>query len=145
MPSPYENFPYGGLAVPGELDNLSKDLNNRWKKPGDENKTKIPGVVLPGQRYEYVLPDNDTGQWLSMWEQSDAMVVNASFLRCNQLSLSWNVDREWCKKIGVKTLSVNAGVSNLFVIASKKFNGFDPELGNSVQPKNYSFGVNIGF
>ena len=47
--------------------------------------------------------------------------------------------------MGLKTLSVNAGVSNLFVIASKKFNGFDPELGNSVQPKNYSLGVNIGF
>lgn len=145
LPSPYENFPYGGLNVPGELDNLSKDLNKRWKKPGDEKKTNIPGVTVPGQNYSQILPDNSRAYWIDMWEQSDVMVVDASFLRCNQLSLSWNVNREWCKKVGLKTLSVNAGVSNLFVIASKRFNGFDPELGNSVQPKNYSFGVNIGF
>lgn len=35
--------------------------------------------------------------------------------------------------------------NNLFVIASKKFDGFDPELGDSVQPKTYSVGLNVGF
>lgn len=145
LPSPYKNFPYGGLKLPNELDNLSKDLTKRWKKPGDEKKTNIPGVVLAGQNYSMTLPDKSTAAWIGLWEQSDVMVVDASFLRCNQLSLSWNVNRDWCKKIGLKTLSVNAGVSNLFVIASKRFNGFDPELGDSVLPKNYSFGVNIGF
>lgn len=144
LPSPYENFPAGGQYVPGELDNLSKDLTKRWRKPGDEKYTNIPGVVTTNA-YGITLPDNATVNWITMWEQSDAMVVDASFLRCNQLSLSWNVNREWCKKIGLKTLAFNAGVSNLFFIASKRFNGFDPELGNSVHPKNYSFGVNIGF
>nr|WP_231932229.1 MULTISPECIES: SusC/RagA family TonB-linked outer membrane protein [Butyricimonas] len=145
LPSPYAGFPNGGLHVPEILDNLSKDLNKRWKKPGDENRTHIPGVVISGQPSEQILPDNGTQSYISMWEQSDDMVVDASFLRCNQLSLSWSVNRDWCKKMGLKTLNVNAGVSNLFVIASKRFNGFDPELGNSVQPKNYSLGVSIGF
>ena len=145
LPSPYEGFPNGGLFVPNEFDNLSKDLNKRWKKAGDENHTIIPGVVTAGSLHSQILPDNTSREWIEMWEKSDAMVVDASFLRCNQLSLSWNVNREWCKKMGLKTLTVNAGVSNLFVIASKRFNGFDPELGNSVHPKNYSFGVNIGF
>lgn len=36
-------------------------------------------------------------------------------------------------------------MNNLFVIASKKFDGFDPELGDSVQPKTYSVGLNVGF
>ena len=80
-----------------------------------------------------------------MWADSDVHVANASFLRCRQLSLSWRVGEEWCKRMGLKTLSVNASVSNLFVIASKRWNGFDPELGNSVHPKNYSLGINIGF
>ena len=31
------------------------------------------------------------------------------------------------------------------VIANERFNGFDPELGNSVYPKNYSIGINVGF
>ena len=145
LPSPYKNFPGGGQYVPGELDNLSRDLNKRWKKAGDEERTNIPGVVLPGMAASSNLPDNATVDWMTMWEMSDVMVANASFFRCNQLSLSWNVNREWCKKVGLKTLSLSAGVSNLFFIASKRFNGFDPELGDSVHPKNYSFGVNIGF
>jgi len=55
------------------------------------------------------------------------------------------MNEEWCAKIGVKSLSLNAIMNNVFVIADKKFHGFDPELGDSVQPKTYSFGVTVGF
>lgn len=80
-----------------------------------------------------------------MWGVSDLRVVSASFLRCQQLSLTWNIDGAWCARWGIKSLSLNATMNNVFVIADKKFDGFDPELGDSVQPKIYSFGVNIGF
>ena len=80
-----------------------------------------------------------------MWDMSDARVVDASFLRCQQMSLTWNMNEKWCSQIGVKSLSLNFIVNNLFVIASKKFDGFDPELGDSVQPKTYSVGLNVGF
>lgn len=36
-------------------------------------------------------------------------------------------------------------VNNIFVICDSRFNGFDPELGNSVMPKIVSFGINVGF
>lgn len=143
LPSPYEGFEQGGTYMPEPTVNLNKDLNKRWKKPGDENYTKIPGVVRTSQTL--YLPDNSTERWMEMWADSDVQVANASFLRCRQLSLSWRVGEEWCKRMGLKMLSVNASVSNLFVIASKRWNGFDPELGNSVHPKNYSLGINIGF
>ena len=55
------------------------------------------------------------------------------------------MNEKWCSQIGVKSLSLNFIVNNLFVIASKKFDGFDPELGDSVQPKTYSVGLNVGF
>ena len=45
----------------------------------------------------------------------------------------------------VKSLSINAIMNNVFVVADKKFHGFDPELGDSVQPKTYSFGITVGF
>ena len=41
--------------------------------------------------------------------------------------------------------SVNANINNLFVIASKKWNGYDPELGDSITPKIYSLGLSVGF
>lgn len=143
LPSPYANIP-NGAKIPDSDVNLSKDLTKRWKKPGDENYTKIPGLVTTLSS-SVVLPNGSEEQWMRVWEQSDALVADASFLRCRQLSLSWRIGEDWCKRMGLKTLSLNATVSNLFVIASKRFNGFDPELGDSVHPKNYSVGINIGF
>ena len=49
------------------------------------------------------------------------------------------------KRMGLNNLTVNMSVNNLFVIASKRFDGYDPELQDSVMPKNYSIGINIGF
>jgi hypothetical protein len=80
-----------------------------------------------------------------MWENSDAMVVDASFLRCRSLSLVWQVRKGWCDKIHAKNLSLNLSVTNPFVVASRRFNGMDPELNNSVMPRNYSIGINVGF
>ena len=51
-----------------------------------------------------------------------------------------------CKQVGIKTLALSATVNNVFVIASKRFDGFDPELSTqSVIPQTYSLGINIGF
>ena len=89
--------------------------------------------------YSLTLPDKAIVNWMDVWAQSDVMVVDASFFRCRQITLSWNMGQEFCKKIGIKSLGLSASVDNVFVIASKRFNGFDPELGDSVKPKNYSF------
>ena len=142
-----ELYPASG-NIPLSDVNLSKDLLKRWKKPGDEAFTDIPGVYAgrTGNGNNIMLQDGSSMfTWYDMWQMSDARVVDASFLRCQQMSLTWNVDEAWCAKFGMKSLQLNAIMNNVFVIADKKFNGFDPELGDSVQPKTYSLGVTIGF
>ncbi len=148
LPTPFPE----GQRLPSSDVNLDKELLKRWKKPGDELITNIPGVYT-GKTDEYVtLPDKNLGgvfgssvDRYNMWQNSDIRVVRSDFLRCQYMSLAWNVDEAWCVRIGIKSMSLNVGMNNVFVIASKKFNGFDPELGNSIQPKTYSLGVNIGF
>ena len=76
---------------------------------------------------------------------SDAMVVSGSFLRCTQLQLSYNLPQSICAKFHATSLSINASTNNLFVIASGRWNGYDPELGNSTQPRIFSFGLSVGF
>ncbi|MEY8592567.1 SusC/RagA family TonB-linked outer membrane protein [Butyricimonas hominis] len=133
-----------GINIPDPYTNLDKELLKRWKKTGDEERTTIPAVYTGGE-YVIKLPDTAKESMYEMWRQSDLRVVNASFLRCRQLSLSWNIDREWVKRFGLTNLSLSAVANNIFVICSKKFNGFDPELDdNSVMPRTYSFGINIG-
>lgn len=147
LPNPYSNFSSG--KVPEPYENLSRTLLKRWKNPGDEKKTHIPGLIRGNISERITAPDNYTTDWFWFWANSDAMVVDASFFRCRQIDLTWNMNREWCKRIGLKTLALSATVNNVFVIANSRFDGFDPELMTSgvqsVIPRTYSVGINIGF
>ena len=143
LTSPYSQFG-SSIYMPDSENNLSRELINRWKQPGDEAHTIIPSLPFAGEII--TLPDKTTAtNKIPLWEKSDAMVVNSTFLRCRNLSLSWQMKPEWCEKIHAKNLSLSFNVDNLFVIADKRFNGFDPELGNSVMPHTYSLGLNVSF
>ena len=145
LPNPYQNFSNGKLPEP--YYNLSKDLLKRWQKPGDEKHTIYPALYTSVEDvYNVHLPDGTMSNSIySMWANSDVRVVNASFLRCTQISLSWNITRKICSKFGATNCSISANVNNPFVICSSRFNGFDPELDNSVMPKVFSFGLSVGF
>ncbi|MPM06747.1 hypothetical protein SDC9_53050 [bioreactor metagenome] len=144
LPSPYTNF-WNGIKLPGPESNISKSLNDRWKKPGDEKFTNIPGIHMGNIEYKLLPNEINSTLPLEMWEKSTAMVVDASFLRCRDLSITWRANEKNLKKIKFSSIAVTASVNNLFVIASKRFNGFDPELKDSVLPKSYSLSVSIGF
>ena len=141
LASPYPS----SNKLPESSVNLSRDLLKRWKQPGDEQHTIYPAVYSGRKNEEMTLPNGNSYSMYYLWSYSDALVVDASFLRCRQLSLSWRMQEDWCEKIGVQSLNVNFNLNNVFVIASKRFNGFDPELGNSVQPLIYSMGISVGF
>lgn len=145
LPNPYPLLGANQSSLPNSATNLDRKLLSRWKKPGDELHTDIP-AVFNGLASEQmvILPWEERSGMYYMWGKSDALVVNGSFLRCQQIMLTWNVKDEWCRNFGLKSLVLSASVSNPFVVCSKKFDGFDPELGNSVQPQIYSFGINIG-
>lgn len=144
LPNPYSTFTYG--KMPDIFSNLSKELNERWKQPGDEAHTNIPALYTSVRDlYNLNLPNGLDDDIYSMWSQSDVRVANASFLRCTQISLSYSVPRNLCQKIGLTRVQVSANINNLFVIASKEWKGYDPELGYSIQPRVYSIGLGIGF
>ena len=144
LPNPYSTFTYG--KMPDIFSNLSKELNDRWKKPGDEAHTNIPALYTSVRDlYNLNLPNGLYDNIYSMWAQSDARVANASFLRCTQISLSYSIPHNICKKIGLTRIQISANVNNLFVIASDDWKGYDPELGYSIQPRIYSLGLSVGF
>lgn len=146
LPSPYGQFGGNHNLMPSPTSNINKDLLNRWKKPGDEKHTIIPSLPSWAFGIAETLPNlENKDNALMLWEQSDAMVVNGSFLRCRNIGLSWQMKKEWCEKIHAKNLSLNFNMDNIFVIANKRFNGFDPELENSIMPRSFSLGLNVGF
>ena len=144
LPNPYSTFTYG--KMPDIFSNLSKELNNRWKQPGDETKTNIPALYTSVRDlYNLNLPNGLYDHIYSMWAQSNVRVADASFLRCTQISLSYSVPQSLCKKVGMSRIQFSANVNNLFVIASDDWKGYDPELGYTIQPRIYSVGLSVGF
>ena len=143
LPNPYSTFTYG--KMPDIFSNLSKELNDRWKQPGDEAHTNIPALYTSVRDlYNLNLPNGLYDNIYSMWAQSDTRVADASFLRCTQISLSYNLPQKICKKIGLSRIQFSANINNLFVIASDDWKGYDPELGYSIQPRIYSLGLSVG-
>lgn len=142
LANPFANFS-SGSKLPSADINLSKTLNERWMKPGDELTTVIPSINVDNAKFVY-LPDGQSFLPLYLWSYSSAMVVDASFLRCRSIDLNWRVDPKIINKANLRSLTLTASVNNLFVIASKRFNGFDPELDESVLPKTISIGFALG-
>lgn len=141
LDSPYKNFSQG-IRLPDASVNLNKDILKRWKKPGDELHTDIPALATMVYSVETPFANLNI---MDMYANSSALIVKSSFLRCQNLGLSWRMPSEMAKKIGLNSFSASASVSNLFVVASKRFNGFDPELQDSVMPRNYSLSISVGF
>jgi TonB-linked SusC/RagA family outer membrane protein len=147
----YENT---GQYLPRPAQNMDDIFVNRWRKPGDEKNTVIP--VLSNDKlgqYGTVLSDRkisiaDNG-W-QMYNQSDLRVVSGDFLKLRNLSLSYSLDSELCKKIGLQNCRFRLEASNVFTIKDSNLRGMDPEqvsfskdTGAVPLTPTYTFGVNL--
>jgi hypothetical protein len=149
----YKMFNQPDGVLPSAYSNMPKEFAGRWKNPGDEKRTNIPSIpslvyhpasntydapslpIPTQQEYEFVY---------DMYNYSDARVVSASFLRCNNISLTYNIPEKMLRHT-LKNVSLTASVSNPFVIVSKDFKGMDPEVatGGQPMPRVYSAILNI--
>ena len=120
----------------------------RWREPGDEAHTNIPSLPHPTTNLaSYPFYQN----WKSFYPYeaypySDVRVVDAWYLRCNNITLSYNIPQRLISRYA-QDVSVSFTVSNPFQIVSKDFQGRDPEVASGNQPlsRNYSLSVNVSF
>jgi TonB-linked SusC/RagA family outer membrane protein len=152
---------FDDTGIPSAYNNMPKDFVNRWRQPGDEQHTDIPAIASwlygPGGVAQppttWVPNHTNNGNFggseevYDIYNYSDIRVVNGSFLRCNDISLSYNVAEQILKHVGIKNVAVTAAVRNPFIIVSKDYKGIDPEVatGNQPIPRVYSMGLNISF
>lgn len=132
--------------------NVTVDIIDRWRMPGDEAHTDIP-VLYDEYSYDkiYVLPVSDAGtvkKGVELYDYSTARVCSTDNFRLRSLSLSYNFPSELLPRMKLKSLSLRLQANNLFIVADKRWHGFDPELGVSATspiPRTYSFGLNVTF
>ncbi|WP_065218640.1 MULTISPECIES: SusC/RagA family TonB-linked outer membrane protein [Butyricimonas] len=145
--SPFKEMNSRG-RIPSEYLNMSTEMVKRWREPGDEAHTNIPSLPHPTTNLaSYPFYQN----WKSFYPYeaypySDVRVVDAWYLRCNNITLSYNIPQRLISRYA-QDVSVSFTVSNPFQIVSKDFQGRDPEVASGNQPlsRNYSLSVNVSF
>jgi TonB-linked SusC/RagA family outer membrane protein len=127
-----------------DLDAMPKEFFDRWTLAGDEAKTDIPTILSMAQ-YNVNYSKAYNG-----YNLSDARVVDGSFVRMKEISLSYDLPKSILKPIGLTDASLKVQGANLFLLYSdKKLNGQDPEFIGSggvamPVPKQFTFTLRIG-
>ena len=142
--------------------NMRKEFVHRWQKPGDEQRTNIPGlkpsdkINTPWWVQSAYTSSGDMTAFAgndiyAMYDLSDIRVVKGDYLKLQSLSFRYNVHDKFCKKIGIKSAYLSLSATNLFTITNKKLKGQDvtqsgnsPTINMSLRP-NYSFQLNVTF
>ena len=143
--------------------NMNRTLINRWKNPGDERHTDIPAIFSDDNpaaskysnhwstAYDEVFPMQKiaNSSW-DMYDYGNHRVVSSNYLKCSNLSLTYEFDEHLVSKAGISRLEISLSGSNLFTVCSKKLNGQTPtqsgfaDIQLSDRP-TYSIGLNVSF
>ncbi|MEP7374550.1 MAG: SusC/RagA family TonB-linked outer membrane protein [Chitinophagaceae bacterium] len=124
-------------AVPGQfrigLGNQTESVLERWQKPGDRANF---------QRFTTTDNYEDQRGYMS---SSNAAYSDASYVRLKNLSLSWELPRNWKQKIHLQKGRIYFLGQNLITLT--KYKGLDPESQSlsSLPPlRVYTVGLQIG-
>ncbi len=95
------------------------DLAQRWRKPGDEAFTNVPGIET----------GTNTNYFASMerYRESDYLIRSRSNVKLQQVMLSYSLPQQMLAKYGVKGLTFSAVCRNLGLIWTANKEGIDPD------------------
>lgn len=120
------------------------DLANRWRKPGDEASTNVPGLIFGANTNFYAS--------VNRYIESDLLVRSRSNIKLQQVMLSYNIPAALLGKVAMKSMTVSAVARNLGMIWAANKEKLDPDYlyktGNNYQLPpltNYSFRVALSF
>lgn len=108
--------PYAFFAAPGNgLRNQPTAVLDRWTTAGDQTEF---------QKYSKLSGTGTALQRFGLFTSSDAGLQDASYVRLKNISLSWNLNTSWLKKMKVQNLRLYMQGQNLLTFT--KYMG-DPE------------------
>ena len=125
--------------------NLNSYFKDRWKNPGDEAFTDIPGYIS-NQYQSYIQRD------LNYYLMSDRNVVSASYIKLRDVTFSYALPKSVLDLVRIQSVNVFAQATDFMIWKANKA-GIDPEYHNlragtrnmRMFKHSYSFGTNITF
>lgn len=101
------------MGYPGLANNFSTEILNRWQKPGDNALFA---------RYTTQPQTSD----FEFYTYSDGVFSDGSYIRLQNLSISYDLPGKLAKKLGLENLTIFGRGQNLFIIT--KYKGLDPDV-----------------
>ena len=117
------------------ITTINKNIENRWKQPGDEAFTNIPRAV-----YEYESEFNSDSR--DIYRYADINILDASNIRLSNISLAYQMPSAVVKRVQLQNVRFNLNAENVFTVAKSKDAKY---LLNGFQSPSLVFGVNINF
>lgn len=138
-----------------EANNLSTDLLNYWKTPGQQ--TDIPALLNASNSQTIGGVTNPSGTDYTLGRNTSRFLEDASYIKLRTITLAYNFPVEKMKKIRVAALKLFVQADNVLIIT--KYSGIDPEVSafgsSSLQmgrdeftmpaPRTIRAGVKVGF
>jgi TonB-dependent starch-binding outer membrane protein SusC len=95
----------------------------------------------------YWTPENPSNEWArlasNMSSPSFDVWKKRSFVRVQDVTLGYNFEPENLQKLKIANLKVFISLHN--ALTYTKWQHYDPESGTTPMPRNYTFGINLGF
>lgn len=111
------NLANASFYPPGYMYNAAASVMNDYLALGSQDYLVTAGTGGVNGRAAYFAYSN--------WTGSDANIVDASFIRLKNVSLSYNLPTKWLSKVHVDNVRIFTQAQNLFTITN--YEGFDPE------------------
>ncbi|WP_091152044.1 SusC/RagA family TonB-linked outer membrane protein [Mucilaginibacter pineti] len=115
----------------------SLDYYQRWQKPGDETKTKIPSLQS--------LPiDNNRETFYTL---SDTFIEKGDHIRLQDASLQYDINLKSKKKGMITGLQVYGYANNIVILWRANKSGIDPDVYSNgyANPRTISLGIKAKF
>ncbi len=114
---------YSGKILEGSRNNFTRgnvhaDFANRWRQPGDEANTNIPG---------YTALDTALDRDLRYFTFGDINITSASYIKLRDISLSYTLPDAIVQKINASRLSFRLMLNNV-MLWKENDKGIDPEF-----------------
>ncbi|MBB5436607.1 TonB-linked SusC/RagA family outer membrane protein [Pedobacter sp. AK017] len=123
-----------GTWAVGNFSNQSTEVLKRWQQAGDETSIQRFGTT-----------STTTNPYNTAMSFGNMSVVDASYMRLRNLSLSYSLPEKLLSSIKINAASITLQGQNLFTITN--YMGLDPETPGSVVPplRTLMLGLNVTF
>ena len=110
---------YGGML---NSWGANADLGKRWQKPGDEEFTNVPSIIVSATP-----PTLSTTRDKSFYANTNILVQKADHIRLQDIVVSYDLNKDQWARLPIKNIHIYCNISNIGILWRANDYGIDPD------------------